>query len=254
MSNEYVYYNYSNDFFKFLGGSNMANVGDTNGDGYDDLLVASGCWLVFGGRDWSGEVQLSEIGTNGVQLHSLCLEHPVSSAGDMNDDGINDILYSDGQKYLENNNYIYYYHVALVYGRTNWATSFESKNLNGNNGSMLDTTGYAIAIAGNGDINGDGHEDIVVIINDGKTIVQYGGPFLKPRHYPIESSVNNTNGFKIIGFGFDEPDWGKADINGDANGDGYDDILFAVGSSSRPTNYAYLVYGGQSPSAPPALR
>ncbi len=172
----------------------------------------------------------------------------------MNDDGINDILYSDGQKYLENNNYIYYYHVALVYGRTNWATSFESKNLNGNNGSMLDTTGYAIAIAGNGDINGDGHEDIVVIINDGKTIVQYGGPFLKPRHYPIESSVNNTNGFKIIGFGFDEPDWGKADINGDANGDGYDDILFAVGSSSRPTNYAYLVYGGQSPSAPPALR
>ena len=254
MSNEYVYSDYSNDFFKFLGGNNMANVGDTNGDGYDDLLAASGCWLVFGGRDWSGEVQLSEIGTNGVQLHSLCPEHPVSCAGDMNDDGINDILYCDGQKLSE---YNYIYHVALVYGSADWPTNFESKNLNGINGSMLDTTGYAIEVAGNGDVNGDGHEDIVVVINDGKTIVQYGGPFLKPRHYPIESSVNNTNGFKVVGFGFDElhgPDWANADINGDANGDGFDDILLGVGASSRPTNYAYLVYGGQSPSAPPSLR
>ena len=272
MSNEYTYYKYSNDFFKFIGtgkpGHDMSNVGDTNGDSYDDLLIGSynndKCWLVFGGRGWSGEVALTSIDTNGVQLHSLCPDHPVSSAGDMNDDGIDDILYCDGVVIPQPGYYDFYaYHVALVYGRTNWPTYFESKNINGYNGTKFGPLdGYAIEVAGNGDINNDGHEDVVIIHYNGNSkadlYVFYGGPFLKPNipltNPPILTYFTGTNGFMITGSYGSENSWANADINGDANGDGFDDILFAVGDSSKPTNYAYLVYGRQSPSAPPALR
>ena len=114
-------------------------------------------------------------------------------------------------------------------------------------------------MAGNGDVNGDGHEDVVIINYDWETYILYGGPFLSPSiplwNPPIITYFTGTNGFKITGAGNSSVlGWANADINGDANGDGFDDILFGIGDSSKPTNYAWLVYGGQSPSAPPALR
>jgi len=240
-------------------GFSLTGCGDTNNDDYDDLLIGSfsndKCWLIFGGRGWSGEEQFNDIGTNGVILSSLSLSHPVADLGDLNDDGLQDFAYCDG-KYIDGEGY--YYHVAVVYGKTNWPTHFDSNNSNGKDGFIIDTSlfGYAIEIAGNGDVNGDGHEDFLFIDYIGNVIGIYGGPFIKT-NYPIASNYNCTNSFGIGGFGFDyseKPDWAYADINGDANGDGFDDILLGIGSSSRPTNYAYLVYGGQSPSAPPALR
>lgn len=246
-------------------GFSLTGCGDINSDGIEDLLIGSfssdNCWLLFGGRDYSGEIELDDIGTNGVVLKSLSIRHPVASLGDLNDDGLNDFAYCDGQELMdENDNPYLIYHVAVAYGKTNWLTQYDSVNYDGTDGFIIDAGDLIcfIEIAGNGDVNGDGHEDILLIDRIGDVYIVYGGPFIKTKISYIDvRHFNETNCFKIKGLGFDysnEPGWAKADINGDANGDGFDDILLGVGASSRPTNYAWLVYGGQSPSAPPALR
>ena len=82
-------------------GLNMAGVGDVNGDGYDDILISSPwndnakgkIYLFLGHEDFSGEL-LSDsadvifTGENDGDLAGLS----VAAAGDVNNDGYDDIL------------------------------------------------------------------------------------------------------------------------------------------------------------------
>ncbi len=82
-----------------------AAVGDVNNDGYGDLFLGSvwnhdECWIIFGGRNWTGNVDISSLGTNGVTFFSEnYFENDVASVGDINDDGIQDISYFDFNYY-----------------------------------------------------------------------------------------------------------------------------------------------------------
>jgi hypothetical protein len=170
----------SNSSASFLGedssdssGYSVAGVGDVNGDDYDDMLIgayseddggsnAGQVYLVFGkASGWEMDTDLSAVSASfwGEDAGDWA-GYFVSGAGDVDGDGYGDILigaYGDddlgsmsGQTYL-------------VLGRTSgWSMdidlSLAAASFRGE--AAGDYAGVCIAAAG--DVNGDGHDDILV--------------------------------------------------------------------------------------------
>lgn len=256
-------------------GYSVSSAGDINGDGFHDFLVGSPAYdrvvsggllygagrgyLVFGG--FTNFPSLSALnGTNGFAIQGLNLfdraGFSVSSAGDVNGDGYDDLLIGapidteqfpgvpgPGQAYL-------------IYGK---ATGFSSVvnvwELTSNNAgfpfvgvSAGDLAGLSVSDVG--DINGDGFADFAIgapaadrpvtggsLPGSGETYIVFGG-FTNP---PALNALNGLNGFKVAGFGAYERNGFSVSGAGDINGDGFDDLI--VGS---PADEDFPVNPGQA--------
>ncbi len=178
-------------------------------------------------------------GDNGFKLTGSGGERSgfsVSSAGDINGDGYDDIIigapYNDGGGTDAGRSYV-------VFGSADgYNSSTQLKNLNGTNGFKLvgidngDNSGWSVS--GAGDINGDGFEDLIIGSSGGLSYVLFG----KADGYADSlelSSLDGSNGFAITGGGVGV----SVSSAGDFNGDGYADLL--IGSPSG--NSTYLMYG-----------
>lgn len=159
-------------------GSSIRNAGDINGDDIDDLIVGASdsreAFVVFGqdGGSFPALLQISDLnGTNGFKLTgtqtSNIRGYNVSTAGDINGDGISDILVASGgadTDNVENSGKAY-----VIFGRLDWEENFDLSDLNGTNGFFMsgmysnDNLGGAISHAG--DVNNDGLDDIIVATN-----------------------------------------------------------------------------------------
>ena len=164
-------------------GRSIASAGDVNKDGYDDIIVGApwasypdgheGRAYVFYGSPSGLPATANWIAESNVAWTDFGMS--VASAGDINDDGYDEVLvgapwYSHGEN-SEGRAFLYY----------GSPTGLRSAPIHTAESNQEDAyMGYSVASAG--DVNGDGIEDIIVGIswydggqgNEGRVIVYHG--------------------------------------------------------------------------------
>jgi hypothetical protein len=266
-------------------GASVAVGGDFDNDGIDDVLIgaprvivggnATGAtYLLFGDEDrFDEELELDDIAAGG--LRGMVMEgfenlgqsgFSVASAGDVNGDGIDDILIGTPQTPSGNNSG----RVYVVYGReVPYPDTFALSGLpalGGGDGS----TGFVINgfpagenagadVAGIGDINGDGIDDLLVgapgsdrgAPNGGTSYVVFGrlgglGTEFDLNDLSTSGGGTGDEGFLLLGFENGDASGDAVSGAGDVNGDGVDDLIIGAQSADVVGNAegeAYLVFG-----------
>jgi hypothetical protein len=203
---------------------------------------------------YSASFDLKQLnGANGFVLNGIHLGdqsgYPVSSAGDVNGDGLADLLIgadiagnTAGQSYV-------------VFGsRSAWPSSFSLSALNGANGFMLnginpgDYSGVAVS---SGDVNGDGLADLLISAsgvsnNAGQSYVVFGSRSAWPSSFSL-STLNGSNGFMVNGINAGDQSGSAVSSAGDVNGDGVADLLIGAIVANDYAGQSYLMFlGGQT--------
>jgi FG-GAP repeat/RTX calcium-binding nonapeptide repeat (4 copies) len=259
--------------------SRVSAAGDVNGDGFDDLIVgafgadpngnayAGTSYVVFGSpKAFPANFKLSGLnGTNGFAINGIAggdlSGFSVSSAGDFNGDGIDDLIVSApqannvaGQSYL-------------VFGsKEGFGASINLSSLDGINGSVLNGVNpenfSGISVSGAGDINGDGVDDLIIgatyadpngKTNSGSSYVVFGKvPTLGTEGKDV---LNGTSGNDALyGRGGNDKIFGGEGVNTLLGEDGNDEIYggsqtdYINGGNGNDDIYAgggnNTIYGG----------
>ncbi len=267
-------------------GISVSSAGDVNGDGFDDLIVGARR-ADPGGRDDAGRAAVVYGKASGfdASFDFTDLVFPtiekgylfrgkfdydfagasVSTAGDVNGDGLEDIII--GAYGVDSGGDNYAGESYVVFGRSG-GFSHESNttflsDLDGTDGFKILGTdpgdNVGSRVSGGGDLNGDGFDDLIIGVQGGEP--QVGGysqngeiyvVFGKSTGFAADlslNSLNGTNGFRIDGIDFQDYAGHSASHAGDINGDGFDDLIIGAiladpgGDSSA--GEAYVVFGGK---------
>jgi hypothetical protein len=266
-------------------GANVRGAGDINNDGIGDLVLgepqacpagrteAGQMWVIFGQTDFAATVNLSSLnGGNGFTVYGKAAgdslgSSSVGTAGDVNGDGVEDLLMP--AKGLSGPAGAYVGGAYVLFGKTGpFSAVMEASALNGTNGFGMygvtagDFVGY---VSSAGDVNGDGYDDIISttsyadpngIINAGQSYIVYGRPSfgasLELASLLTANGGDGSAGYALNGFIASAGQTTTVNAIGDINGDSYDDVRaanFYAGSDGLVKNgQVYVVYG--KPSTP----
>ncbi len=226
-------------------GASVAGAGDVDGDGYDDVLVGAPSFSsakrvagrVFLFRGSASGLATTPSWTADGSVFCQMFGASVAGAGDVDNDSYDDVLVGSTGGPAG-------YGSACIYlGSPNGLGSLAAWSVS----SSEIGAGFGAAVAAAGDVNLDGHQDVAVgspfadegAVDAGAAYLYLGsasGPSTSPS-WSVKSARSGARyGAAIAGAG-------------DANGDGYDDLI--VGAPYRDETFAqegraYLYLGGAS--------
>jgi len=221
-------------------GYDVAAIGDVNGDGLDDMAIgapgarAGNNWpgrtyILFGTRSpLPAQLDLSRIGGNfGVVLsggrYDSRVGSVISSAGDLNNDGIDDVLLGTAR----------YGKGYILFGRRSWPAEVELGRIKAGEGVELSGDADSCiggSLSGGGDVNGDGMDDVAIGCGSrvevfspaGRAYIIYGRDTPFPKQLNLKS-LDGRYGVQLLGedrqFGY------SVSISSDLNADGIDDVV-----------------------------
>ena len=274
-----------------LAGGSVSSAGDVNGDGFEDLIVgadrgdgggayAGEAYVIFGsdqgfGANVSGR-QVIDLTTLSAARGFIILgdaagDHAgvsVSSAGDVNGDGFDDIIVG-AYRGVDGGNLAGEAYVVFgsdqgfgidVAGRQ----IIDLTNLTTAQGFIIqgdaanDQAGISVSSAG--DVNGDGFDDMIVGAysgdnggtNAGEAYVIFGsdqgfGIDVAGRQVIDLAAITAAQGFIIQGDTTNDNAGRSVSSAGDVNGDGFDDLLVGAPNGDdgdTQAGEAYIVFGG----------
>jgi Ca2+-binding RTX toxin-like protein len=268
-------------------GFSVSSAGDVNGDGFDDLIIgaiaadpngissAGQSYVVFGSNSgFSASLNLSTLnGSNGFAINGIAANDlsgsSVSSAGDVNGDGFDDLII--GARLADPNGINWAGQSYVVFGsNSGFGAGLNLSTLNGSNGFAIngiaanDLSGSSVNSAG--DVNGDGFDDLIIgaryadpngISYAGQSYVVFGSNSGFGAGLNL-STLNGSNGFAINGIAASDGSGYSVSSAGDVNDDGFDDLI--IGAKNANPNgiinagQSYVLFGqGTTPTNQPPV-
>lgn len=201
-------------------GYNLTHAGDMNGDGYGDVAVAAiynnagygTVYLYLGSASGLATTPSSQVTSYDLNRN---FGYSLARAGDVNGDGFSDLIGGtfDGAK------------AYLMYGNAQGQLVF---------GATLQRPGekdFGFIVAGAGDINADGYDDVIVGTGTASKAYVYMGSASGVATTPTTTLTRPDTNFGR----------GAAGI-GDVNGDGYADVMVAACREKASQTFPEMAY------------
>ena len=238
-----------------LFGSSGAFVGDVNDDGFSDVVIGAPttyqwpaarpgkAFLYQGGA--AGFSATPAWTSEGDGQRGAGFSWSVSSAGDVNNDGLSDVIIGSPEYRTSNRG------AGRAYVYLGGPTGLSSVAIWVSSGDDRSESLFGQSVASAGDVNGDGFSDVIVGADHfknktGKAYLYLGTPSgVSPN--PVWTSLGDDREMSMFGV--------PARSAGDLNGDGFSDIVVSARGFDLATSVGrvFLYLGGPTgPSSTPA--